>query len=79
MCRIFISTVHVCACIGDTYVELDSSVRTSKVPESLTDQPRIRKMCDNMKIRKDSITITFWNNFLHLFPFSKNEELHTLF
>lgn len=28
-------------------------VSTSKVPRSLTGQPRLRKTCDNMKIRKD--------------------------
>ena len=56
------------------------AVGTSKVPRRLT--VGIRKLCDSVKIRKDSSTLAYWNIFFTcflsaLFFFSKEEIIYT--
>ena len=84
MCRICIFLLHMCAFVHMSRRHLcvvgKIAVGTSKVPRRLT--VGIRKLCDSVKIRKDSSTLAYWNIFFTcflsaLFFFSKEEIIYT--
>ena len=84
MCRICIFLLHMCAFVHMSRRHLcvvgKIAVGPSKVPRSLT--VGIRKLCDSVKIRKDSSTLAYWNIFFTcfisvLFFFFQEEIIYT--